>query len=501
MAKAKEAKAAKVKKQKKTSRATKPSTETNIAIQLIVGLVGTVAVSIAVMPLKGLGALNYLWGIVNDRGPVQYAELFMTFMIAAMIVMKTRLIGKQLKVVSEGPIPADADLNNEEEIQTLRDKIRSHSFFSHSIVLNRIERMLALWLSSKEVDRVSGWASAESDRDMINSEATYSLSKVLIWAIPIMGFIGTVMGLGSAVSGFAEFLQGSAELSQIKEAISNVTVGLGVAFDTTLLALILSVLVMFPLSNVQKKEENFFVEVDNYLDVALTSKFPSQENQPIIIENLEDAIEAAFRRYIPDPDRYEEVFTRAIDKASRSVEERFTDLTNGYEAAVREMTDSLSGSFSDVTKNLEGSMSKVVADLGVQEQKLFDARRELSNEERERMKSMLEEVQQSASKVAEQYREKAMLLEKAARENADSAVQAAKELSAQMQEVTKMAGNIEELLKVKESVDQSLKTISTTQEFQQTLTDLRSHLTKTDEFCEHLSKPRVITLTEEAVAG
>ena len=81
---------------------------------------------------------------------------------------------------------------------------------------------------------------------------------------------------------------------------------------------------MFPLASVQRKEETLFVEIDNYLDDSLTSRLPSAEQQPIVIENLEDSIEAAFRRYIPDPDRYDEVFTRSIEKASELVEERFS---------------------------------------------------------------------------------------------------------------------------------------------------------------------------------
>lgn len=96
-----------------------------------------------------------------------------------------------------------------------------------------------------------------------------------------------------------------------------------IACVTTLLALMLSVVLMFPLAAIQRREENLFVEVDNYVDDELISRVPTPENQPIVIEHLEDTIEAAFRRYIPDPDRYEEVFTRSIEKAAGVVEERF----------------------------------------------------------------------------------------------------------------------------------------------------------------------------------
>lgn len=119
-----------------------------------------------------------------------------------------------------------------------------------------------------------------------------------MWAIPILGFIGTVQGLGVAVAGFG-VLGGMADVSAIKSAIGQVTVGLGVAFDTTLLALILTTILMFPLISFQRKEEGLFGELDNYIDDLLLARFPSPEQKPIVIENLEDSIEAGFHQYIP----------------------------------------------------------------------------------------------------------------------------------------------------------------------------------------------------------
>lgn len=491
----------KVKKTAKTKKAgrgrsARPSTDTNVAIQLIVGLIGTLGMGFGVLPLKG-SKLDYFYAVINERGPVQYFELFMFFMIVALVVMKARVLGRQSRIVAEKPIPRDIDLNSDEEIQSLRENIRNNRSFHWSILLTRVERMLALWLSSKDVSRVSDWASGESERDQMAAESTYSLAKVLVWAIPIMGFIGTVLGLGSAIAGFSSFLAGSAELSEIKGAITEVTVGLGVAFDTTLLALVLSVFIMFPLSMMQRKEETLFVEIDNFLDDTLISRFPAQESQPIVIENLEDSIEAAFRRYIPDPDRYEEVFTRAIDKAARSVEERFTDLTNGYEAAVRDMTKSLSGSFSSATDNLSSAMTQVVTDMNNQEEALMTKRKELAEVELDRVKTALTEVHQSAMKVADEYRAKADELAQATMNCTEQSLQAAGQLAERMKQVTEMAAHIEDMLKIQQALEEGLRTVTTADTFQQTMASIQSHLAQTDSFCRQLSQPRVITLTEE----
>ena len=54
---------------------------------------------------------------------------------------------------------------------------------------------------------------------------------------------GAIVGVavGAAVGGFSESLDAAASLEGLKSSIGSVTGGLGVAFDTTLLALVLSV--------------------------------------------------------------------------------------------------------------------------------------------------------------------------------------------------------------------------------------------------------------------
>ena len=108
---------------------------------------------------------------------------------------------------------------------------------------------------------------------------TYTLARTMMWLIPILGFIGTVQGLGSAVGGFADFLKGAAELTAIKGAIANVTIGLGVAFDTTFLALMLVTFVQFPLTSIMRREATLLAEIDIYLDEHFISRLPSAEQQ------------------------------------------------------------------------------------------------------------------------------------------------------------------------------------------------------------------------------
>jgi biopolymer transport protein ExbB/TolQ/ribosomal protein L37AE/L43A len=128
----------------------------------------------------------------------------------------------------------------------------------------RLERALRHFQSRGRVAEVVDVLAAESAADEGRVEASYALIRVFVWAVPTLGFIGTVIGIGGAVGGFSETLEAAASLDAMKESIGTVTAGLGVAFDTTLLALVMSILIMFPANAVQRVEEELVAAVDDY---------------------------------------------------------------------------------------------------------------------------------------------------------------------------------------------------------------------------------------------
>ncbi|MCS6771863.1 MAG: MotA/TolQ/ExbB proton channel family protein [Kiritimatiellae bacterium] len=476
-------------------RGARPGTDANVFIQITVGILGTVLVALAVIPLKGTKA-DYLYGIINDRGPVQYLELLMSFMVGSLIALKSRIVNRNLRVVASNPLPPELDLNDDAALQAFRDSLPQRPEFEWSILLNRLDRALALWLGSKDVSRLATYLQSESARDQAASDSSYSLARALMWAIPILGFIGTVNGLGQAVAGFG-VLGGAADVGAIKEAIGKVTLGLGVAFDTTLLALILTTLLMFPLTAFQRREENLFGEIDNYLEDVLLARLPSPEQKPIVIENLEDSIEAAFRRYIPDPDRYDEVFTRSIDRAAAAVEERFAGLSAKYETALRDMGQRLADQLSGAGTAVEQSLRGLADEIRKQDDRTLEARRLLGEQEATRFREVAADINATAERIARSYREGAESLQSSARAVSEQMATASRDLAEKMTEVSRLAANIDGLLKVSQSIDQTLATLSASEAFKATLEDLRKQLQATTELCNRLSRPRIITLREE----
>jgi biopolymer transport protein ExbB/TolQ len=100
---------------------------------------------------------------------------------------------------------------------------------------------------------------AESDR--LDSEL--AMIRYIAWAIPSIGFIGTVRGIGEALTQAHRAVQGD---------ISGVTESLGVAFNSTFVALLLSLLLMFVLHQLQLRQERQVLDTESYVDERLLAK-------------------------------------------------------------------------------------------------------------------------------------------------------------------------------------------------------------------------------------
>lgn len=105
-------------------------------------------------------------------------------------------------------------------------------------------------------DAARGVCEAEAER--LDSEL--SMLRYIAWAIPAIGFIGTVRGIGDALGEAHKAVTGD---------VSGVTEGLGVAFNSTLIALLISIVLMFLLHQLQLAQERLVLDSETYLDQHL----------------------------------------------------------------------------------------------------------------------------------------------------------------------------------------------------------------------------------------
>jgi len=104
-------------------------------------------------------------------------------------------------------------------------------------------------------------ARCESEGDRLESEL--SIIRYIAWAIPAIGFIGTVRGIGAALAQAHRAVEGD---------ISGVTDSLGVAFNSTFIALVISIVLVFLVHHIQQVQERLVLDAERYCDNWLISR-------------------------------------------------------------------------------------------------------------------------------------------------------------------------------------------------------------------------------------
>jgi len=119
------------------------------------------------------------------------------------------------------------------------------------------------YLITDDVQSTSDAIESSVDSLALRQEAGNSMIRYLIWAIPSIGFIGTVRGIGAALSQADQALAGD---------ISGMTNSLGVAFNSTLVALMISIILMFFLHQLQRLQDNQIVDTQSYCEKFLLNR-------------------------------------------------------------------------------------------------------------------------------------------------------------------------------------------------------------------------------------
>ena len=104
----------------------------------------------------------------------------------------------------------------------------------------------------------------ESESSRLDSEL--ALIRFCVWAIPAVGFVGTVRGIGEALAGAQNALKGDT---------GPVTSGLGVAFNSTFVALIISIVLMYVIHELQLRQERLVLDTELHVDDTVVSNLQS----------------------------------------------------------------------------------------------------------------------------------------------------------------------------------------------------------------------------------
>lgn len=335
--------------------------------------------------------------LFHERGPTQVITLVMGGMLLVYLINKWRKLNREQKSY----LAFDLKIH-----QLIRsgdiDLISSQAERSRALVGKRLLRLLGVWNNTGSSFQLERAADSDVELYELSMTSSFSLPKVLLWAIPLMGFIGTVIGMSQAVGSFDSVLSNADNVDGLKNGLVKVTGGLGTAFDTTYLALILSVVLAFPLNVLERIEDRLLNQIDGVVREAVMALSPIGDgeigselvsNSKLSPDNVNDLstsapklegadlgeiISDAFEKHLPDPSVLVEPAQVYAEKLTESALEKLTPLTKIVRDSVEGVAEarlSLQDQAEMIRSSMDGlseELQKSLSDLEPILQKLSD---------------------------------------------------------------------------------------------------------------------------------
>lgn len=209
--------------------------------------------------------------------PIAIATTVMFFIaLAALLLRGLNLLGQQL-IISSLALPeseAQWKQSDQEQATELLEYTESWSPRVQSSYLGaRLVSLLEKVQSSGSVTALGDEMKYASERDADRQYEGASLVRIIIWATPMLGFLGTVMGITQALGDLAGQQLGN----DLNAAMQGLFGGLYVAFDTTAVALTLSIVLMFCQFMSDQLESQLLLDVDQRVEDELRGRFSRQQ--------------------------------------------------------------------------------------------------------------------------------------------------------------------------------------------------------------------------------
>jgi biopolymer transport protein ExbB/TolQ len=184
---------------------------------------------------------------------------------------EVELLGEGRSISRQRAGQLSTEIDSKSELPDLRNKILPY------VMARGLERYHITGSVPEATETIMGRLEVASEQQ----ESELSMLRYLVWAIPSIGFIGTVRGIGVALQRADQALQGD---------ISGVTSALGVAFNSTLVALFISILLMLLIHLLQGGQEGLILRLQTFcreqvIDKLFDHKDPESGGQESEIRN------------------------------------------------------------------------------------------------------------------------------------------------------------------------------------------------------------------------
>ena len=186
---------------------------------------------------------------------IQNLMWLMFFIGCGEIWTRIRQASRDLEPVNARLLPEDPEsMLRAADLGSIYKRVNTGGFAEDAFLPRLINRTILQFQSSRSVDQANSLLNSTLELCQHEIELRYNMLRYLVWLLPTLGFIGTVIGIAlalTALGGDVDFNDTAKMAGMMKE----LTKKLGVAFYTTLLALLQSAILVFTLHIAQAREE------------------------------------------------------------------------------------------------------------------------------------------------------------------------------------------------------------------------------------------------------
>lgn len=287
--------------------------------------------------------------------PVNYTETWMFFWALAELVFKYLEVRGDQRRLRSSWLPATSGVEPVSTAAALFDRLEQLPIADRqSMIVRRLRDALSDIKESGSAENIDHQLRHLAEKEAESAHDSYGFTRLIIWAIPILGFLGTVIGITIAIANVSP--------DQLESSLSEVTGGLAVAFDTTGVALIMSMILMFVLFTVERLEQGVLSAVEHRAVKDLAYRFAARSAAPLpILPALEATLSAAGHALISEARKLvaaqAEIWGRSIAHwqeqsmlVTRRQEERFSNLEQRLVESMRDAFATLSVRWSEQNK-------------------------------------------------------------------------------------------------------------------------------------------------------
>lgn len=303
-----------------------------------------------------VNAMDYVHDLFYERTWVNYMETWFFFWALAILYLKLQKLRHQKTAMYLDVLPADISHEvNGQNVGTFIDHLYAlPERLRDSLMVNRIRKALELFEVRQNNGEVSNMMGAQSNIDGARIGGSYALVKVFLWAIPILGFIGTVLGLSQAIG--AIDLSNVTDMDKTMQSFGSVTSGLGTAFDTTLLGLVLAMFLNFPMNAMAKSEDDNLNNIDAFCNEVLLPRLNdgggiAGGDTGGLMDSLVKAVANAQKEFLVDLNALSAKmldYAHNLDNRANAHQER---VSTEFSATLNKMREELTNSVKDSVKS------------------------------------------------------------------------------------------------------------------------------------------------------